>query len=64
MSPRKTRCFRRISDIACPYWASLDDLEILEEDVVSDREIRLTPEEDFISTVDLWWGDFFSELVE
>lgn len=64
MSSDKARCFRRISDVVCPYWMGLDDLDSLEEDVVSDQELRLPPDEDFISTVDLWWGDFLSELVE
>ncbi|SMG09472.1 hypothetical protein [Dethiosulfovibrio salsuginis] len=64
MSLKKARCFRRLNDVTCSYWMGLDDLDSLEEDVTSDQELRLPPEEDFISTVDLWWGDFLSELME
>lgn len=42
----------------------LNDLEGLEEEVFADQEIRLIPEEDFIATVDLWWGDFLSDVSE
>ena len=64
MSQKKARCFRRINDVTCPYWMGLGDLDSLERDFVADQELRLDPEEDFIATVDLWWGDFLSELVE
>ncbi len=67
MSPRGEGIgayFKRIDDVSCSYWAGLDDLQELGEEVLAEEEIRLSPEVDFCATMDLWWGDFLSELIE
>ncbi len=64
MSAQGARLYSRIKDATSPYWANLDDLSSLSEEVLSDGELYILPEEDFSATVDLWWSDFLYEAME
>lgn len=64
MISRDFHYYKRIDMNDPSLFFGLNDLEGLEEEVFADQEIRLIPEEDFIATVDLWWGDFLSDVSE
>lgn|GEM_PF-7025529 len=64
MISRDFHYYKRIDMNNSSLFFGLNDLEGLEEEVFADQEIRLIPEEDFIATVDLWWGDFLSDVSE